>query len=95
MENPQTIFPKWPLDASAPLASNVFVVQRTASEEIVLTFGNSSPIIFGTLEQQSAQVKELARQGTGVEIMARVVMSVHNARELHAILGQQLQGQTP
>ena len=81
---------KWDTDQPAPTAVNVFVLQRTPADELLVTFGRADAFVTGDQDQQEAQVKKLQRSGLPVDTVARVVMSLKTARELHQILGAHL-----
>ena len=89
-----TIHLRWPRDPGVPASANLFVIQATPSGEVVLTFGNSSPIFVGTPEEQLKQAREFEKEGLDVAVVGRVVMSWHNIRELHKVLESQLKGQS-
>ena len=86
-----TIPTRWGSDAPAPQPSNQFVVQRTPSDEVVLTFGYlPPPIIVGTPEAQQQQAKEIAERGLQVRGVARLILTFKTARELHQALATQI-----
>ena len=81
---------QWGLVTEVPQPANIFVVQRTPADEIVLTFGHASPFTAGAPESQNEQDRELVAKGVSPETVGRVVLTMKTARDLHRVLAEQL-----
>ena len=75
-----------------PNPTNNFVVQRMPSDDVVLTFSNIvMPFLRGTPQEQDEQLEEVVASGGLIpDLRARLLLSNKTARELHQVLGAQL-----
>ena len=80
----------WRADQPVPTASNVFHMQKTPTNEVVVTFGYAAPMIFGEPDQQNTQLESLVLNGLTAETVARVCLSVSAAQQLLKALSTEL-----
>ena len=85
---------RWSDEQPVPQPANQFIVQWAPTGEIVLTFGYASPpVILGTQEEQTAQIRRLAEHGLETRSVARLVLTPKTLQELHDVLVRQFSGQ--
>ena len=99
MNNPKTfavsIPVNWEQEQPVPGVTNVAHIQRLPTEEIVITFGHVSPLIYGANEKQKEQAESLSKAGIIPQTVARVSLTVPAARELLNMLSDLLKGEKP
>lgn len=80
---------RWGLVTEVPKPSNLFAVQRTGADEVVLTFAHASPFVGYEPEDEPA-AREMATKGVQPEIVSRVILSMKTAYELNRVIAEQL-----
>ena len=99
MNNPKTfavsIPVHWKQEQPVPGVTNVTLIQRSPTEEIVITFGHILPLIYGDQEKQKEQAESLSKAGIIAQTVARVSLTVPAARQLLDMLSDLLKGEKP
>lgn len=74
---------KWDQEAPDPLPANVVHIHRTPYDEVILSFGHGSTLLYGSLEEQQQQANSLTNEG-GITIRpnARLVLPLMAVQNL-------------
>lgn len=82
---------KWSDEVPEPLPANVMHIHRTPFDEVILTFGHASSLLYGSQDEQDEQLAALSKKGITVRPNARLVLSFSSARRLKGFLCEMLE----
>ena len=82
---------KWSDDIPEPLPANVVHIHRTPFDEVILTFGHASSLIYGSPDEQEEQLVTLSTKGITVRPNVRLVLPFSATRRLKDFLCEMLE----